>query len=313
MMSSDQVDVAARIRDGECVLGCTLRGVHFATCADYGREPAEATCRGCAPSPVYAGSAICSRCFGRARGLLRDAPDLIGRLRSLSDPMKAMLIEPVKISSRPVEAVAPVGPDLLDAAAMILANLRDWAHALHHEPGLPWHSRTAGLSTLSAFRLASEYSRSIIAQLEVVTADAGRVMDFAEAVLVVHPEIDGERHAWSIADAMYRWGAERPDHQHVHPDVDAEPDREESASPVHEWYEPLLTIKDAATRAGISQRAVQRWISGERLEVVAKVRDPRGVVQSWVRASAVDQVMKETREARERGQIKPSGSDTRSA
>lgn len=284
-------DVAERVREGLCILGCNQRGVHFASCDDYGKEPADATCRGCAPSPSASDATLCSRHLGRMRSLLRDAPDLIGRLRSLSDPTKAMTIEPVKTFSRAVEAAAPVGPDLLDAADEMLDNLRGWAHYVKRdiEQVLAWHSRFAGITALSAFSLAHDYTSVILKNLDRVVADPQRTLRLAEAVLVRHPEIEGEREAWSIADAMDRWGVERRD-RHVHPDVDADPDREESATPVREWYDPLLTIKVAAERVGVSHRTIQRWVASEALSVVAKVRDARGSVLSYVRASQVDQV-----------------------
>lgn len=288
MIRSDLVDTAARIRDGVCVLGCTSKGVHYATCDSFG-DAENTACRGCAPAPAYVGSLVCSRCFGRARALLRDAPDLIARIRSLSDPAKAMLVEPVKVFSRPVEAIAPVGPDLLDAAGTLLANLRDWAHTLRHEPGLPWHSRTSGLSTSSAFDIAAAYSRSILAQLEAVTSDPALVVNFAEAILVAHPEVEGERQAWSITDAMDRWGAERRD-RHVHPDVDAEPDREVSASPVREWYDPTLSVKEAAARHGVKTNTVRKWVASGELPVAMRARGPRGSVMLVLYASEVDRV-----------------------
>lgn len=299
MNRSDLGDVATRVRDGVCVLGCSLRGAHFASCPDYGKEPAESTCRGCAPSPTTAASVICSRCFGRIRGLLRDAPDLVGRLRSLSDPTKAMLIEPVKVFTRAVEAIAPVGPDLLDAADEILSNLRDWAHSVA-AVDVPWHARFSGMGSVAAYRLAAEYSDAIITHLATITLDPVRTIRLAEAVTVPHPEVEGERDSWSIADAMDRWGAERRD-RHVHPDVDAEPDREDSSQPVREWYDPILTIKDAAARHKVTSRAVQRWISSGDLVVAARMRGPKGTVMMWVKASEVDEVAARMEEKRSPG------------
>ncbi len=295
MTHSDAMEITDLVREGACVLGCR---VHYAACEDYGKPRREATCRGCAPAPAPTGSVICSKCFGRMRHLLREAPDVLGRIRSLSDPTKAMQIAPVKISSRPVEAAAPVGPDLLDAADTILANLRDWAHSV--VAGLPWHARYSGMTAVSAYRLASRYTRAIVGQLDQITADPARALRFAEAVTVVHPEVDGERLAWSIADALHRWGVERRD-RHVHPDVDAVPDREESVAPVREWYDPLLTIKDAAQRHGLSAQAIRKWTASGELPVAARVRGPRGSVMLWVKASDVDRVAKAMEERRSPG------------
>ena len=309
MNRSEGALIAGRVRDEVCVRGCTLRGVHFATCDDYGREPVESTCRGCAPSPVHPGSAICGRCFGRMRSLLRDAPDLVGRLRSLSDPMKAMLIEPVKVFSRPVEAAAPVGPDLLDAADAILANLRDWAHALPHPSRLPSHSRTAGMSTEDAYDLAREYAHSIDVHLDSTTADPATALHLAEALLVVHPEVEGERHGWSVADAMARWGAERRE-RHVFPAAavdEADPDEQPVA--VTEWNNPLITIKQAAELAKVGERAVQKWTKAGDLPVEARSRGPRGSVMLWVRASEVLRVAREMVGRRSPGRT-PADADT---
>ena len=286
---SDPFLIAKRARDGECVLGCTIRGSHFASCPDYSKPEDEATCRGCAPAPAHTGSAICSRCFGRMKALLREAPDLLGRVRSLSDPTKAMLIAPVKVSSRPVEAVAPVGPDLLDASDTILANLRDWAHA--SAAGMPWHSRYSGMTSVSAFRLASVYSRAIADRLDHLTSDPQRSATLAEAIMIVHPEVEGERNAWSIADALQRWGAERRD-RHVHPDVEAEPDREISAAPVREWYDPTLSVKEAAARVGVKPVTVRKWVASGALPVAMRARGPRGSVMLVLYASQVDDVAK---------------------
>lgn len=299
MTRFDSTVIAERVRDGVCVLECSLRDVHFATCPDFGKEKTDATCRGCAPSPAFTGSVICSRCFGRIRNLLRDAPDLLGRIRSLSDPTKAMQIAAVKISSRPVEAIAPVGPDLLDAADAILGNLRDWALVVR-TGAMPVHSRLSGMDAVTAYRLAVEYSRMIITHLEQLTDSPRLALDLAEAVIVIHPEDAGERRAWSIADAADRWGVERRD-RHVHPDVDAEPDREESAKPVREWYDPLLSVKDAAERHGLTTRAVRKWMTAGELPVAARARGPRGSVMLWAKASEVDRVAKLMEERRSPG------------
>lgn len=303
MSRSDLIDINALVRDRACVLGCRI---HLAACDDFGKTRAEATCKGCAPAPTAEGSALCTRCFGRIRSLLIDAPDLVGRLRSLSDPTKAMLISPVKTFSRPTEAIAPVGPDLLDAADAILANLRDWAHSVQR--GLPWHNRLSGLSAVVAYELAAKYSAAIRRHLSEISTDAERTLDLAEAVTVLHHEVEGERSAWSIADAMQRWGAERRD-RHVHPDVAAEPDREDSAQPVREWYDPILTIKDAAARHELTSRAVRKWVDAKELPVAARVRGPRGSVMLWVKASEVDRVAQLMAERRSSGR-RPSTSDT---
>lgn len=296
MTSSDAMAIADLIREGACVLGCR---VHYAACGDYGKPRREAVCTGCAPAPAHPGSVICTRCFGRMRHLLREAPDLVARIRSLSDPTKAMQIAAVKVSSRPVEAVAPVGPDLLDAADAILCNLRDWAH--HVRTGaLPFHSRRAGMDAVTAYRLAVEYSNLLVKHLEQLTSNPATVHDLAEAIMVVHEEDEGERNAWSIADALNRWGAERRD-RHVHPDVDTEPDREESARPVREWYDPTLSVKDAAKRAGVDESSIRRWVASGDLPVAMRARGPRGSIMLVLYASQVDRVAAEMKDRRNVG------------
>lgn len=284
MTRSDSTVIADLIREGACVRGCR---VHYAACEDFGKTAADAKCRGCAPSPTRTGSVICDKCFGRMRSLLRDVPDLLGRIRSLSDPTKAMQIAAVKISSRPVEAIAPVGPDLLDAADEILGNLRDWAHSV--ATGFPWHSRFSGMDAVTAYQLAVGYSNAIIAHLKQLTADPVQVLDLAEAILVLHPEVEGERPAWSILDAKSRWGVERRD-RHVHPDVDAEPDREISATPVREWFDPTLSVKEAAERSGVKPGTVRKWVASGELPVAMRARGPRGSIMLVLYASEVDRV-----------------------
>lgn len=283
--------VAERIRDGWCVRGCTVTGSHWAACPDYAAGADTVSCRGCAPSPAYATSVVCTRCFGRMRGLLRDVPDLVGRVRSLSDQARATAMVPVKRSS-PTTAgpVDQVSADELEAVSAILLNLRDWAHTLATADRAPSyrHTRSASLTAEHATELAADYAEVIVGRLEVVCADVDQVLALAEAVLVIHPTAAGERTVWSIADARARWGVERRD-RHVHPDVDDdEPDWVESHAPVREWYDPLLETKMAARRGDVTERQLRKWVAAGVLVPVARVRLPTGHVQKWFRASEVD-------------------------
>lgn len=240
-----------------CIRGCVQRGVHYATCGDYGRED-EATCSGCAPRECRDGSLICDRCFGRMRALLQDGPDLIGRLRSLADPMKATPTDQVRVASSSMEPPAPVSVDVLDALTDLDA-LDPW-----------WHADLASYTN----------------DLEVAAW-------LIEVVLVRHPEADGARALWSVQDAVDKWGVERRTDTFVYPADDVE---EVELGPVREWYDPLLTLAQAATRAKVTQRQVRRWVEKEVLVVVAKHRGPRGSVLKYVHASAVDAVASTMRE-----------------
>ncbi len=239
--------------DRYCIRGCVRRDEHYAACARYGGDYTGAfPCTGCAPAECRDGSLICDRCFGRMRALLADGPDLIGRVRSLADPMKATPTDKAPGGrSSASEPPAPIDADLVDALA-VLNRLEPW-----------WYV------TLS------DYSND----REVMTW-------LGEVVLDRHPEVEGLRDGWSVADAMAKWGAERRTDVFVYPDDEG--DDEPEAAPVREWYDPLLTLQQAAKRAKVTQRQVQRWVQKDVVTVVAQHRGPRGSVMKYVYASAVD-------------------------
>lgn len=283
-------DVARSLADGHCVRGCRLRGVHYASCEDFGAADASSSaCPGCVPSPAHDESVVCGRCFGRMRAALRDAPDLLARLRQMTDPSRATVIEDVRVTSSRSERHAPTSSDVLDASDEILRNLRTWS--LHLDRRSSASGPLAGLPADRAYSVVSRWVGVIQARLTEVTADVDQVFRLAEALIVRHPEIDEHREAWSIADAIDRWGVERR-HRFVHPDVDEPVDVEENAVPVREWHDPLLVVVDAAKRHGLTERTVRRWIAQGELEHAAKTRGPRGSVLTWVRASAVDATAK---------------------
>ncbi|KAB1867321.1 hypothetical protein [Microbacterium algeriense] len=250
--------------DRHCIRGCVRPGEHYAACQFSGPDYLGAfRCDGCAPRECRDGSLICDRCFGRMRALLADGPDLIGRVRSLADPMKATPTDKAPGGrSSASEPPAPIDADLVDALA-VLNRLEPW-----------WHV------TLS------DYSND----LEVITW-------LGEVVLDRHPEIAGERDGWSVADAMAKWGVERRTDVHVFPDED--PGHEPESAPVREWYDPLLTLEQAAKRAKVSQRQTRRWVEKDELTVVAQHRGPRGTVMKYVYASAVDSVAAKMRDRQE--------------
>jgi hypothetical protein len=258
--------------DRDCIRGCVQRDVHYATCAWYGIDEnvaptvaalpnAPKQCKGCAPRECRDGSLICDRCFGRLRALVRDADDLMGRLWSLADPMKATPTDkaPGRRSSS-VEPPAPVDADLLDAINEISRRLWDWESFVHP------------------------------VTLEAALPELVNVVEHVEALgrgfLDRHPLVDGIREVWSVQDAVDKWGFERRTDAFVYPADEGEGEPE--AAPVREWYDPLLTLQQAAKRASVSQRQVQRWVQKEVVSVVAQHRGPRGSVMKYVRASAVD-------------------------
>lgn len=278
--------------DRVCIRGCVQRGVHYATCAWYGIDESVAPtvaalpntpkqCRGCAPRECRDGSLVCDRCFGRLRALVRDADDLMGRLASLADPMKATPTDKAPGGrSASVEPPAPVDADLADAMNDIGHTLRDW-------------------------------DRHTDYQLEKALPD---LVNNAEHVRVLgigfldrHPTADGVREFWSVQDAVDKWGVERRTDTFVYPDDDGE---EVELQPVREWFDRLLTIQQAAKRAKVSQRQVQRWVEKEILPVATKHRGPRGTVMKYVYSSAVDAAAKAMRANQQQSQFTAAGQTT---
>jgi hypothetical protein len=187
------------------------------------------------------------------RGLLRDVPDLLARLRSLADPMKANVLDQVRVSTSSTEPPAPVGSDLLDAMRVVEA-AASWAHV----------------------------------DLTTVANNRDEITYLGELLLDRHAPVDGIRSAWSVQDAVDQWGVERRDTDTFVFPVDDEDD--EAGAPVREWYNPLLTVAQAAERHGLTQRAVQMWVTKGLLTPVARVRGPRGSVLSYFYAETIDEV-----------------------
>lgn len=208
--------------DRVCIRGCTQRDVHYATCEDYGKPPEQSTCRGCAPRECREGSLICDRCFGRMRQLLADTRDLLGRLRAIADPAKATPLDQVRVASSSVEPVAPVGADLLDAIHAVESAV-EWAYV----------------------------------DLASVSNELRTIAWLGEILLDRHEPVDGIRSAWSVQDAVDRWGVERRDpNQVVWEDDD---DRAEIIEAVSEWQNPIIGREDAEGLAG-SASTLRRWI-----------------------------------------------------
>lgn len=204
--------------------------MHYATCSDFGREDG-AECRGCAPRACREGSLICDGCFGRARRLLGDLPDMLGRLRSLADPSKATPTDQPRSRSVAVEAPAPVADDLLDAIHAMRVVLRTW----------------------------DEWGRDLTPM-----QNQRRTVDWlGAAVLDRHEPVDGIRPWWSVQDATDRWGVERRDR--APRVVDGEDDGELSVTPVAEWGNPIVGRADAEKLAG-SASTLRRWVKAGEVE-----------------------------------------------
>lgn len=227
-------------RERDCVRGCVTfevgedgkrQPLHYAACTN------PETCGGCVPRECREGSLICDQCFGKARALLNDAPDLLGRLRSEADAGKSGWnwdSGPV-VRSTKVHANGPIGDDLLDAITAVEYGM--WFYA-------------AGIETLAN--------------------NAAAMSQLGPLLLDIHkPDEDGVREAWSMLDALKRWGLERRDtHRHVFPGrlpnaplgSYAKFDEEEQGEPVAEYFEKPVSVKQAAVIAGVGEHEVRKWI-----------------------------------------------------
>lgn len=250
--------------DRVCVRGCVQEGVHYAACpwdhVEAGSErAAELTaagvqpCSGCAAQKCRDGSMICDRCFGRMRRLLDDAPDLQARLRALADPAKSTWNwdRPAPVATVSTVAPAPVGDDLLDAI-LAVDHVVEW-----------W----------------------VPVDLRVVSNDRHQVLILAELLLDRHQPVDGMRPAWSVQDAVDRWGVERRDRSKTvwEPDVDGEI----ATFNVHEHGDPLVSLQDAAALVGETRFKVARWERKGLLARAATIPGPRGSRKAMYRLSEV--------------------------
>ncbi|WP_396646220.1 helix-turn-helix domain-containing protein [Microbacterium sp.] len=268
------IDYAADLdasSDRFCIRGCARQ--HWAVCENLSpselskREAAEDAgerytppCAGCAPSVCRVGSLVCDQCFGRARGLLRDAPELLQRLRSMTDDGRSRWnFDRVVVTSSHVGTAANVGDDITDA--------------------------------IHAIETALHYFRAGLAAL---TGDAEAMGWLGPLVLDEHPAVDGVRERWSIRDAMSRWGMENR-HRFIHPDARpnaprgayAAYDDEEVVAPVREWFDPLVTVEQAAQRRGVSNRTVKNWIRKGYITPVATAKTRYNTL-TYFHASDVD-------------------------
>lgn len=251
------------------------RPLHYAGCGDYGVD-GPGDCAGCVPVECRDGSLICDRCFGKARALLNDAPDLLARLRSIGDAAKSKWNwedGPI-VRTTSVHAPAPVAEDLLDAT-----------HAV--EQAIWFYS--AGIDTLAN--------------------NVAAVTQLGPLVLDLHPpDEDGVRATWSILDALKRYGLERRDtHRHVFPGnlpnaplgSYAKFDEEEQPTPVTEYFERPISVKQAAELAGVGVREVQKWVTAGMFERRLRWREG-GAWKTYLYPSDVEAVAKEQAAKRKR-------------
>lgn len=225
--------------DRVCIRGCKQRAVHYAACEEQAKvEAAQARgevyvskCWGCAERPARDHALICDGCFYRLRSLVRDADDLMGRLRSLADPMKATPTDRAPGGRAPaVEPPAPLDADLADA-------MNDIGHTLHD-----WDRHT-------------DYQ--VERSLPDLVNDGENVRALGVGFLDRHELVDGVREFWSVQDAVDKWGVERrvKGEGAWVPSVDGEI----AAFSVTEWGDPLLNQDEAAQVAG-SLRTFRRWV-----------------------------------------------------
>lgn len=211
-----------------CLRGCTQRGVHWANCPAYGLpEDAERTCNGCVPKECRDGSLICSSCFGYISRLLGEVPDLLGRLRSLADPLKATPTDNLRTGSRGNPAAQPPVPvDLLDAIESI--------------------TTVYGFYTSWGSDLGKHAN------------DVEEITYLLEMVITRHLPEDGVRLVWSVQDAVDQWGVER--RTTTEPWTEPVDDTEEVVGHFHEWNgrDQLVSRIDAAKAVDVSESTMRR-------------------------------------------------------
>lgn len=216
--------------DRYCIRGCVRRGEHYAACQYSGPDYKGAfPCTGCAPRVAREGVLICAGCYGRSRRLLADLDDMMGRLDSLADPMKATPTDKQPGSSSSTEPPAPIDADLIDAIRDVSRTVIAWAEFTGR--------------------------RTIDEAFDDIANDAEDMTRFAEVWLNRTPEVDGIRGFWTVADAMAKWGPERRtknDSEWVD-DVSGE-----EVAAIPEWGDALLNRAEAERL--ISGRTLRRWL-----------------------------------------------------
>lgn len=228
--------------DRYCIRGCVRRGEHYAACQYSGPDYEGAfPCTGCAPREAREGVLICAGCYGRSRRLLADLDDMMGRLDSLADPMKATPTDKEPGSSSSTEPPAPIDADLIDAIRDVSRTVVAWAEFTGR--------------------------RTIDEAFDDIASDVEDMTRFAEGWLNRTQEVDGIRPFWTVADAMAKWGPERRtknDSEWVD-DVSGE-----EVEAIPEWGDQLLNRDEAAREAG-SGSTLRRWVQRELIAPVGTI------------------------------------------
>lgn len=276
-----------------CIRGCVLRGEHFAACPDFGlaesAEQARAAgvagvprCRGCVPRPARRGALICNGCYGRLRRMLDEAPDVVGRIRSHADPMKATAYDRARSGGTSIEAPAPVAADLIDAADAVMATLQAWSRYLDEGVWSPRPLRP-GVDAVDAYQFAYLHAVAVLDGLDDLVNDLELITALCDQVFTRHdPDEHGEREAWSIADVLARYPAERREAGRGYED---EEPADVAVHAVPEWDDKLIPRAEAASLVGRDEKTLRRWVKQDRLHVAATTWMPRRV--SWFRTSEV--------------------------
>jgi hypothetical protein len=184
------------VSDRVCVRGCTVRGMHFAACPDFGKTEGGG-CTGCVPTAARDMALVCDRCFGRMRRQLDAIPEALALIRSQADPLKAAVYDRETITGgRSPDAPAPVAADLLDAGDALMRVLRGWGGS-RKVGGLP-----PGLDAEAAYAEAMGWLPFV--ELETI---ANR-LDLLQSLWADLFEQGEDPEAWTVARALARWPLE---------------------------------------------------------------------------------------------------------
>lgn len=242
-----------------CLRACIRKGEHYAACESWTNP--DHNCPGCVPWEAAHGSLLCPKCVGRMKYLLNNIGDLHGRLTAKADPLTASPLDQVRVRASTTDLPAAADADLLDA--------------------------------LTVVTIAASWANTDVTE---ETNNRETAVYLGALLLERHKPVNGIRETWSVQDAVDTWGIERRADTFIYPEDD---DDTGAPAPVTEWYDPLLTVRQAADRHRVTERAVQLWIKKGILPVAARARGPRGSVLSYVRASESDTAAHESTRRKE--------------
>jgi hypothetical protein len=112
-----------------CILGCTVRGQHQASCPCHDACPDhDDHCTGCAPRPTHGQSLLCGSCFyRRLRSPLRRVPPLHDWLSSRKGGLKAATYDGDRVQSSK-EAPLPFNAAIVDHLSLTALLMNAWAN-----------------------------------------------------------------------------------------------------------------------------------------------------------------------------------------